>query len=101
MRLIYALCISMLLSVCVIGCGGGADPEATSSDEPAAASNAELKERLEYIAGSGEAGSALAGLQEPIDASGDESLKADFTKLQSETNPAKVKAIAKQMAAKL
>lgn len=86
--------------VLAVGCGGGAPAPAPVVD-PALKDKAELKSRLDGIAQTGNAGSALAGMRQEIEKIGDKSLTADLDQLEKAQNPEIVKQIAKRMSDKL
>jgi hypothetical protein len=91
----------LALSVAV-GCGGGgSSPPTEPSPTPEVTSDAQLKERLQYIAESGGMGSAFAGIKELCEKSGKPALVADAQKLESAQSPEAAKAIAKGMLGKL
>ncbi|MDA1163692.1 MAG: hypothetical protein O3B13_11375 [Planctomycetota bacterium] len=89
--------------------GGAVSGEAPVSNEEAdkPTSNAALKARLTEIAESGQGGSALSGVQSALDdlkasdAPLAESLTTDYAALSQESDPVKIKSIAKRMADKL
>jgi len=64
-------------------------------------SNQELKQRLSYIAESGQTGSALGGMDEIVKKAGKPDLEKDFAELQKAQSPDAAKQIAKRMADKL
>jgi hypothetical protein len=69
---------------------------------PAVASDAELRQRLEYMVQSGIAGSGLGGLPEFFANHAKKAeLMADFKKLEAAQTPDQVKAIAKTMLGRL
>jgi len=88
------------------GCGrsrvGTGTSAPAASQVPTIESDAQLKERLEYIANSGVAGSGLAGLPEIIEKHANKKdLMAEFKKLQAATSADQIKSIAKTMLGKL
>lgn len=87
----------------VAGCDGGAGPSnAPASVEPTIGSDEQLRERLQYIADSGVAGSGLGGLPEFIEKHAKKAeLMADYKKLQAASSPDQIKSIAKAMLGKL
>ena len=87
----------------VAGCDGGAGPSnAPASVEPSIGSDEQLRERLQYIADTGVAGSGLGGLPEFIEKHSKKAeLMADFKKLQAAGSPEQIKSIAKAMLGKL
>lgn len=100
--------LGLLFGISFVGCdsGGGApSPPVEQTNQPT--SNTELKQRLNEIAQSGQAGSALAGVRESIeqmkasDPQKAEALLKDLDKLESTGDPSQVKAIAKRMADQL
>ncbi|QDU37972.1 hypothetical protein Mal4_22910 [Maioricimonas rarisocia] len=108
--------VLLFVAPCVLlwaGCTGqSTSPPSEYEDtaEQVLSSKAELKERLEFVAESGFAGSGLAGIQNGIeqlrstDAALADSLSTSLQQLEAADaagNGAKVKQIAKQMAAKL
>jgi len=104
----HLLSAGVLLSA-LSGCGGdvpSGDPAMSVEEQAAANSQAELKALLESVASSGEAGSALAGVESSIQSlSLDDSVKQkllkDYEQLNSATEPEKVKSIAQRMAGQL
>jgi hypothetical protein len=103
-----ALALAILMSSLgfVTGCGSSQSTTPSLSPEQLNAVNSreELKKRLEEIANSGAAGSALAGMKGGIEAlkATDEKLAtallADFEKLDKANGPTQVKSLAKKMA---
>ncbi|HCS50382.1 hypothetical protein [Rubinisphaera sp.] len=104
----------LALIVCTsfsIGCGpSGPTPDLqgkTAEELNIADSKAELKTRLQEIADSGEAGSALAGLKESIESLKStegalaEELLSLYNQLESAKDASKIKSLASSMAAKL
>jgi hypothetical protein len=93
------------LSLCLAnaGCGSSAPPPVDAT--PAIASVDQLRDRLTYIAESGQTGSGLAGLEEVINTVPDEAKKkallADYTKLSQATSAQAAKTLAKAMLGKL
>jgi hypothetical protein len=89
--------------VAVAGCESGAGPSnAPASVEPSIGSDEQLRERLQYIAETGVAGSGLGGLPEFIEKHSKKAeLMADFKKLQAAGSPEQIKSIAKTMLGKL
>lgn len=87
----------------LVGCGGGAGPSnAPATVEPSIGSDEQLRERLQYIADSGVAGSGLGGLPEFIEKHAKKAeLMADYKKLQAASSPDQIKSIAKAMLGKL
>lgn len=87
----------------VAGCDGGAGPSnAPATVEPSIGSDDQLRERLQYIADSGVAGSGLGGLPEFIEKHAKKAeLMADYKKLQAAASPEQIKSIAKAMLGKL
>jgi hypothetical protein len=104
MRVFSALCLSGVLAASLVGCGGGSPPGEVSPIGEVKSVD-ELKQRLQYVADSGQAGSALAGLDAEINKIADEAKKkallADFAKLSATQDPNAAKALAKAMIAKL
>jgi hypothetical protein len=104
MRVSSALLMTVVLAASLVGCGGGSPPgEASPIGE--VKSVEELKQRLQYVADSGQAGSALAGLDTEINKIPDEAKKkallAEFAKLSNTQDPNAAKALAKSMISKL
>jgi len=98
--------VAAFLAVGLTGCGRsrmGTGTNAPAAEaKPTIESDAQLKERLEYIANSGAAGSALGGLPEFIEKHAKQKeLMAEFKKLQAATTPDQIKSIAKAMLGKL
>lgn len=104
MRLSRSLLMCGVFSVFMLGCGGGSPPGEVSPIGEVKSVD-ELKQRLQYVVESGQAGSALAGLDTEINKIPDEAKKkallADFTKLSNTQDPNAAKAIAKGMISKL
>ena len=100
---VWALVCAVAL-VWASGCGRRASGP---SDQPGAvaptvSSDDELRNRLQGIADSGFAGSALGGLPEFIEKHAKQKeLMAEFKKLQAATTPDQIKAAAKAMLGKL
>jgi hypothetical protein len=102
MQFLRGCCLIGLLAVLVVGCGRPSTPaNPPAPDQPVLGSNAELKQRLEYIANSGIGGSALGGLREAVEKVGDATLVKDLGDLERTQDPEQLKAIAKRMASKL
>ena len=101
--------LALVVAGLVVGTAGcGRSRMGTGTNAPAASqaptieSDAQLKERLEYIANSGVAGSGLGGLPEIIEKHANKKdLMAEFKKLQAATSPDQIKSIAKTMLGKL
>lgn len=91
----------LMMSSCIAGCGVGTSPPSPESPPPEVTSDAQLKERLEFIANNGGMGSAFAGIKEMCEKSGKPGLSADAAKLESARSPEAAKAIAKGMLGKL
>lgn len=90
------------LLVLAVGCGSGGD--GTPVEEQAAAELSDktaIKARLQEIADAGYVGSGAFGLRESLEKLGDPSLLADYDRLESSQNPAQVKKLATELAAKL
>jgi len=97
-----SLCLAVLLAAAMSGCGGpSSSQKAGSTAQPVIGSNAELKQRLNYIAESGQTGSALGGLQDSIKKLGKADLEKDLAELEQAKSPDAIKTIAKRMADKL
>lgn len=97
------LALSLVLAAGAVGCsrqrGAPGGPEGVT---PAVASDAELRQRLEYMVQSGIAGSGLGGLPEFFANHAKKTeLMADFKKLEAAQTPDQVKAIAKTMLGRL
>lgn len=99
-----------ICATALAGCGDSdsqsAEPSASVEELAAVESQAELKSLLQSVADSGEGGSALAGVGSsieslPLDDARKQTLLKDFEQLNSETDPAKIKAIATRMASSL
>lgn len=96
--------VLMGLSLFVVGCGGNDLPSPVAV-EPAAPPA--LKPMLENVAATGELGSGAEAIQTELDnlAKTDDAkakaLKADLERMQKLSEPEAVKALAKQMTAKL
>jgi len=100
----YGIKLAILASLAssvgfVVGCGGA--PAPVAAIDPSVKDKAELKSRLDGIAETGNAGSALAGMRQEIEKVGDKSLAADMDQLEKAQNPDAVKQIAKRMSDKL
>ena len=100
------LAVLLCLPLSVTGCGGGgAVPE--TKGEFKQDSTAELKKRLEEIAGHGWGGSSLGGLEGSIsetlkdDPAKRDKMLADYKKLDAAPTPEVRKQVAKQMADQL
>ncbi len=99
-------CISM-----IGGCGSGdgvqsAEADISVEEQAAVDSQAALKQLLESVSASGEGGSAIAGVGSSIenltiDDAKKQSLLKAYDELNSTTDPARVKAVASQMASQL
>jgi hypothetical protein len=93
----------LTLGLAVSGCGPSAP--APVDTNPAVQGVDQLRDRLNYIAESGQTGSSLAGFQEIINGLADEAKKkallADYDKLSQATNANTIKTIAKGMLGKL
>lgn len=94
------------LAVALPGCGRyrmGTGTNAPAVEAPPTiGSDGELKERLEYIATSGVAGSGLAGLPECIEKHANKKeLMVEYKKLQAASTPDQIKSAAKAMLGKL
>ncbi len=104
MKLGFAVA-SVALLVSVFGCGQGSVPADIPSAVPEVPTTDQLKSRLESVAESGTAGSALAGMPEAIaqvsDPAKRDALMADYQKLEGATAPNTIKQIAKSMLEKL
>jgi hypothetical protein len=100
--LLNAFCVLLLVSLA--GCGQSSSPPNPKVDA-AVNSTDELKSRLQQVADTGIAGSALAGVQDQInqlsDATKKDDLLKDYQKLSKATNPAEIKKIANEMISKL
>lgn len=87
------------------GCGQGSSSAGKPSPPPDVSSTEELKSRLKNISESGNAGSALAGMNTAIEAVPDAAkktaLQQDYRKLEQATSPGAIKQIAKGMLNKL
>jgi len=102
MRKFASTGIAVFLSLSVIGgCGGGSSAPTEPSPSPEVTNDAQLKERLEFIANNGGMGSAFAGIKELCEKNGKTELVADATKLEAAQSPEAAKAIAKGMLGKL
>jgi len=105
MRWLRCLCLINLLAVVLVGCGQSSTSEGPETlPDSSVKSNAEMKERLQYVAETGAGGSALAGMREILQGAGDESLLTDFDALEKADQVGdmeKVKQIAKRMIGKL
>lgn len=106
-RLPFALICLLGIS---LGCGQGGvvpPPGDTAVESETALPTDQLKATLEEIAKTGEAGSSAAGLRPALeamkgkDAAKGAALLKDLSQLESSTNPAQVKSIAKKMAGQL
>lgn len=101
-NLVVTACLCFCFGVAA-GCGGsdgGSGPQAAPTS-PEVSSDAELKERLEFIAEAGGMGSAMAGVVELCEKKGDKSLIADAKKLMNVSKPEAAKKIAADMLKKL
>ena len=96
--MVYLRILILLAVAVVVGCQGD---ESVRVDQPAAAENA--KAILESAAESGsELGSAAMGLRESLEGFEEgKALLPDLDALEAMTNPAQIKAKAKEMADKL
>ncbi len=92
----FAFAILLLFAV---GCGNSAPSE--PPPDPNQLSKDQFKERLEFIAKEGSTGSALAGIVEGAEKTGNPVLVADAKKLQGTNNPAQAKKLATEMLGKL
>jgi hypothetical protein len=102
MQLIRSVGLICLLSFLLVGCTGPSTPPSpTPPSQPTVESNEVLKQRLNGMAESGTAGSALGGMREAIQKLGKEDLLKDLDELEKAQDPAAVKAIAKRMLEKL
>lgn len=103
MKKLSVLNVALLLTVsCIAGCGGaGESAPSPEGPPPEVSSDAQLKERLEFIANNGGMGSAFAGIKEMCEKSGKKDLVADAAKLESAQSSDAAKAIAKGMLGKL
>lgn len=98
----FVLGFTCLTTAVLVGCGsrGGAPP--VDPGPPTIASTEELRQRLEYIATSGMAGSGLAGISDMINRlDNKEDLQADYRRLEAATSPDQIKGIAQGMLKKL
>lgn len=101
----YRFLILLALISLLNGCGQSSSPSGEdSSGQQSIQTEDELKERLEYIAESGQTGSGLAGIPEMIekisDATKKSALMEDFHKLEK-SNSSTAKSVAKSMLQKL
>lgn len=98
-----SLFAALTLGLAVSGCGPSAPVPVDAN--PAVQGVDQLRDRLTYIAESGQTGSSLAGFQEIINGLADEAKKkallADYDKLSQATNANTIKTIAKGMLGKL
>lgn len=90
-----------LLATVLTGCGGSGGTPGPTTDPNQQLAKDQLKERLDSIAKSGQAGSALAGMKASIEQTGDKSLLADYDRLEKAKSPAEAKKIAAEMSAKI
>ncbi len=91
----------LTMSTLIAGCGSGTSAPSPEGPPPEVSSDAQLKERLEFIAANGGMGSAFAGIKEMCEKSGKKDLVADATKLENAQSSEAAKAIAKGMLGKL
>jgi len=98
-----AIACGMLVAVqLILGCGSRGSAPALDPDPPTIASTDELRQRLEYIATSGIAGSGLAGMPEIIGRlENAAAFQADYRRLETAASPEEVKSIAQEMLKKL
>ncbi len=96
-KLLAVSCLCLGLA----GCGGPAPVVTTQTAPQVLADKAEIKQRLEGVAQSGNSGSALAGMREGIEKLGDKALLSDFDQLEKASTPEQVKQIAARMISKL
>lgn len=106
-RMSYGV-LGLSLFLC-LGCGGGGasgPPQETPSEQTAVPVD-QLKQTLEQIAQTGEAGSALMNVRPSVEALNQSDpakggpLMQDLAKLEGATNPEEIKSIAKKMASQL
>ena len=105
MRILLCLCFVSVLTVTLVGCDSGNKPASPINSSPAVSSNDALKARLDEMAKTGAAGSALAGMEEVIgkieDATKRESLMKNYKLLSQANSPEEVKKLAEEMASQL
>jgi len=101
MHRLVSLCLVGLLTVVLIGCESSSPSSTTQPKGPELTSNQQLKDRLNGMAQSGFAGSALAGMPEMVKKVGKPDLDKDMEELQTAKSPEAIKTIAKRMADKL
>ena len=102
MQLIRSFGVICLLSLVLFGCNRPSTPPApTPPSQPVVESNEVLKQRLNGMVESGNAGSALGGMREAIQKLGKEDLLQDLGELENTRDPATIKSIAKRMLEKL
>lgn len=101
------LCLPITV-IGLLGCSGGESGgggEASTGEAEAVQSMDDLKSMLNFVIESGEAGSALGGMQSQIesisDASKRDALMAEYKKLEAASTPAARQAAAKAMLSKL
>ena len=94
---------SLAVAASVIsGCGSRGGSPAVDPGPPTIASKDELRQRLEYIAASGMAGSGLGGMPDMIARLENKAaLEADLKRLEAAGSPEQVKSIAQEMLKKL
>jgi hypothetical protein len=103
MHRLVSLCLVGLLTAVLIGCeSSSSSPSSTAQPKgPEITSNQQLKDRLNGVAQSGFAGSALAGMPEMVKKLGKPDLDKDMEELQTAKSPEAIKTIAKRMADKV
>ena len=99
-KILIAICLPVVASI-FAGCGSSTSAPSPEGPPPEVTSDAQLKERLEFIAKNGGMGSAFAGIEELCKKTGKDDLVTSAQELAACQDSESAKTIAQGMLDKL